>query len=162
MRLIIQPTFRDVLEVNKTLREQRIKGWLPLALGLAILLFSAWEVNVAQNPRDFRVLYGAGALFVILGLLATRVAGLGGWLLKSSREPFLLEVTNEDVAFIRLEARYALAWDRFRRWCLTQNLLILIGFGDCLVVIPRRDCTVDGWRHLHEVVERRMGPPSRW
>lgn len=162
MRLIIQPTLWDVLEVNKTLREQRIKGWLAVALGLGILLFSAWEVNVARNPRDFRVAYASGAAFVVLGLLTTRIAGLGGWLLKTSRESFLLEVTDEDVAIIRLDGRYALPWGGFRRWCVTQNLLILIGLGDCLVVIPKRDCTVDVWRHLHEMVERRIGPPSRW
>jgi hypothetical protein len=81
---------------------------------------------------------------------------------KTSRESFLLEVTDEDVAIIPHDGRYALPWGGFRRWCVTQNLLILIRSGDCLVVIPKRDCTVDGWRHLHEMVERRMGPPSRW
>jgi hypothetical protein len=161
MRLTFQHTLTDLLEVNCTAREERLKGWLIALVGAAHVLLGVWVVFFWGNQPDATPVFLAGGAFLGLGAVATRLAGFGTWLLKSRRVPFELEVGPSGIAFVEADGLRRVGWELFSRWYETPNLIVLVSGGDSLA-IPRRSCGEAEWVALLGWVCGGIGQPARW
>jgi hypothetical protein len=161
MRLTFHHNLGDILELNRSIREQRLKAWLVTVLGLVALVVAAWLAAFRKNQPDATPVFVSAAVLLLLGAFTTRLAGLGAWLLKARRTPYALEVTPEGLAFVDEHDEALLQWPRFSRWYQTPNLLVLVAAGDALAV-PKRSCSEAEWTELLALVQRCVGSPSRW
>jgi heme A synthase len=161
MRLTFQHTLADILELNRTLREQRLKAWLISLLGVGHMLLGMWMIVFGGREADGALVFVAGGIFLGLGAICTRLAGLGTWVLKARRTPIELEVDASGFTFIEAEGLYVAPWEVFRRWYVSKNLLVLVGRGDNLA-IPKRSCPEAEWEELLGLVQSGIGDPARW
>jgi hypothetical protein len=161
MRLTFQHTLGDILELNRSVREQRLKAWLVIVLGMGFLLAAAWLAALRNNQPDATVVFIVAAVIILIGAFGTRVAGLGAWFLKARRSPYELEFCPDGVAFLEDRVRVLVGWEHFYRWYHTKRLLVLVTAGDALA-IPKRSCGDAEWAELLAIIERYLGSPSRW
>jgi hypothetical protein len=160
MRLTFQHNLGDILEANCACREQRIKGWLGTLFGVGLMLTGV-VASFQDSQRDQTPVFISAAMFVLIGLFATRIAGLGAWYSKAQRSPFEIEVAAEGIAFITHHEPALLEWQSFSRWFRTKNLLALVTCGDALV-IPKRSLDETQWQELLALVRSNLGNPARW
>jgi hypothetical protein len=165
MRLTIHHTLRDILELNRTVREQRLKAWLISLLGVAHLLLGAWLVAFRGNQPNASLAFAAGGAFLGLGALVTTLAGFGAWVFRRERAPLVLEFGPSGVAFVEADGPHWVRWELFSRWYETRNLIVLIAGrvagGDSLAV-PKRNCPEAEWDTLRGWIQSGIGSPSRW
>src|SRR5688572_18308100 len=139
VRLTVQHRFPDVLELNRTAREQRVKAWLIMLVAAALAALGLWVLWFEENrPTATPVLVSAG-VFLLLGIGAPWLAALGAWLLKARRKAFEMVIDPGGVTLVLGPDRVMFVWGVFRRWFETPNLLVLVGRGDSLA-IPKRSC----------------------
>lgn len=156
MRLRFQHTLADILELNRAAKEQRIKSLLVLLFAAALALVAAsWALFDQNQPNAIAALEFAG-VFLVLGLAAPWIAGMGAWLFKASRAPYEVEIKPEGVVLIVGTKLIECTWKDFRRWFRTENLLVLVGKGEALA-IPKRCCDIVEWKSLGEVVRAGLG-----
>jgi hypothetical protein len=82
-----------------------------------------------------------GAFFLTLGLLATRIAGVGAWLFRGAKGLWSLEMSVQGVRVTVGEEHYEAGWEAFKPFYETPNLIVIPirGIGDGLM-IPKRCC----------------------
>src|SRR5438067_7805336 len=100
MRLTIRPTLRDVMELNCSIREQRIRGWCIMLTGAGGLCFAAVWGFFIDGSRDPTPVVVGSAVILLIGAIATRLAGLGAWLIKTPKAAFEVEVSQAGVTFL--------------------------------------------------------------
>ncbi len=134
MRVTVKHTLADILELNCSVREQRIRGWLVMALAASAWLYGIWLlINPGNRPEPTPLFFAAGML-TLVGLFATRLAGLGAWLLKTQRSPYELEFDEAGITLMMGHEELSLPWSRFSRWLLTRNLLVLVSPAEAVAV----------------------------
>jgi hypothetical protein len=160
MRLTFQHTLGDILELNRSGREQRLMAWLVTLLGVGSLFVGIWVAIFQDNRPEPTPVFIAAGVFILLGCFATRLAGLGAWFLKAERTPFEIDVGPEGVVFLERGERAVVGWESFSRWYETETLLVLVAHGDA-VAIPKRSSSEAGWRELLALVRTNLGSPAR-
>jgi hypothetical protein len=159
MRLSFRLKLADFLEVNRTAWEQRMKALVVILLAIFMGLIGGWLVLFRGNQPDATVVFGAAGLFLVLGLCAPWIAGLGGWV-KGPRSTVDVEITLDGVVIQARAKRIELGWNSFQRWYETTNLIVLVGCGDA-IGIPRRSCEHSEWGTLRELLRTALGQPAR-
>jgi hypothetical protein len=121
MRLKFQHTLADIMETNCSAFEQRIKGWLVLAMAFSLIIIG---FVVSLYDGDQTMLF-VGLPFLALGLLGTRIAGIGAWFLKARRSSsYDIEVSETGITFFEVSPPTNAAWEIFLRWVETKNLIL--------------------------------------
>lgn len=161
LQLKFQHTLEDILELNRTAREQRLKAWFISAFGVVLLLWGGWFAAFGDPERSAAPIFVSGGFFLLIGLFATRLAGYGAWRLKASRAPYELELTSSGVKFLESDGPQNVPWEDFPRWYLTPNLLVLVGRADALA-IPKRSCPESAWCEVLDLVRNYVGEASLW
>jgi hypothetical protein len=161
MRLTFQHTLGDIIELNCSLRTQRIRAWLVILMGMASLGMGLWVFLCRDSQPNPIPVFVAGTAFILLGAIAPRLAGLGAWFLKAQRAPYELEFSSAGVVFVRGSEEVSASWNRFSRWYETKKLLALVAPSEVLAV-PRRSCGEAEWQELLSLVRSKLGDPARW
>jgi hypothetical protein len=157
MRLQYRLDLGEVLELNVASRLQRLKGGFTAALGAGQILVGAWLACFRNDNPASAPVFIAGTFFLFLGLVASRIAGLGAWLLGCAPQ-LDLEITSGGVTFLNTPGTPLVSWDQFTRWHATTRLLVLeIGWNDALAV-PKRSCDPASWDELVEWVRFGINP----
>jgi hypothetical protein len=151
----------DILEFNRSMREQRIKGYVVILLGVGLLAVGIEIVAFQQGQPEPAPVFIFGGAFILLGVFVTRLAGIGAWFLKSQRTLFEIEIRPDGVAFLEGSQTDLIGWENFSRWYETRNLLVLMTRGDGLA-IPKRSCGEAEWHALQALVREKLGAPARW
>src|SRR5262245_51642971 len=125
MKLLIQPTFADIMEFNRWDPRQRliaylVGGGLGACSLVAGLYFWLLEGDVAQGLR-FRVV---AVIFLVIGAVMPRVGGLGSWLLRY-HQPWSLETNEEGVVHTATGGEVRVKWEALGRFYETPNLIVL-------------------------------------
>jgi hypothetical protein len=160
VQIQVRPRFQDVMELNRWAWNQRIKGYVAVGGGIIIALISVvmwWVQDEGPGPLPGVL---AGGMFVLIGLIATRVAGAGAWLFQRAWRPYLVEVGPEGVAVTPDgKERVAAGWDAFKPYYETPNLLVLpIRNVDDAVSIPKRCCSQEQLTELRQLLTGRGTP----
>ncbi len=162
MRLKFQHTLADIMELNRSARDQRIGGWIVVLMGIAMMLVG---ISVAIFPSDKAApmeFFPWAIIFVVLGLSTTRIAGFGAWFLKVRRAPpYEIEINQDGLAFLNGGQPVVVAWTNFSRWFETKNLLVLLAPEDA-VAIPKRGTNCTEIEELANLVRSKLGTASRW
>jgi hypothetical protein len=161
LRLHFQHNVKDILELNRNAREQRLAAGVVGLTAVGLSLTGLWMAfRQDADPSPIPVFVAAAFIFII-AIIATRLAGLGAWLLKTQKVPFELEIDARGVTFIDQAEPALVGWEHFRRWFMTPNLLALATSQDALA-IPRRCCSDPEWEQLQQIVRNAIGSPARW
>jgi hypothetical protein len=158
VRIHIQPRFQEVIELNRWAWEQRLKGYIIIALGIALVITGVGVSFVQENgPDPFPVIL-FGGIFILMGMAATTLAGVGAWVHKRGWRPYLVEVSSEGVAVTtegseRVEA----GWEAFKPFYETPNLLVLpIRNVNDSVAIPKRCCSHEQLSEVRNLLARNL------
>src|SRR5262245_33358561 len=161
MRVIVQHTRGEIMELNRTAFKQRLAGWGIMSTGVFAFLTAGWLIVFRENKPDSTILFVVGAVLFFLGSMTTRVAGLGAWYLQTRRSPLELDIISPGIS----DGDHLFGWENFSRWYQTENLLVLVcaGYakGDSLA-IPKRCCSETEWRQLLDTVRSALGEPAKW
>jgi YcxB-like protein len=160
MRFHFQHQLTDILELNRTAREQRFKALLVILFVIALGLVGVWLAIFQGNQPDSIAAFEFAGIFLVHGLAAPWIAGLGAWFFKTTREPFEVEIKLDGVIISSGSNCTELNWKNFRRWYETKNLMVLVGIGDAFA-IPKRSCGAADWQNLQEVVRCGLGDPAK-
>jgi hypothetical protein len=161
MRLTFQHTLSDILELNRAAREQRIKAWLCILLGAGHFFLGVLMAVFGDSRPDPTPVFLVACMLLLIGVCATWLAGLGGWIFWARRTPYELEVGPEGIVFLEREGPLVLGWESFSRWYETATLLVLVAHGDGLA-IPRRCSSPAEWGKVLALVRTKLGDPARW
>jgi hypothetical protein len=156
----IFPEFQDVLELNTWAWPQRVKGYIAVGFGLLMALGCVVDWAVRENAPNPLLGVGAGVMFILIGLIATRLTALGAWLRRSARRPYLVEVSPEGVAVTNEGKERACAgWEPFKPYYETPNLLVLpIRHAGDALMIPKRCCSAEQLAELRDLLTQRGTP----
>lgn len=156
LRVTVTATLADVLELNRTSREQRLKGWLAAGFGILQLVLAACFLLAGDRWELARGLVIPGVLFLLIGLAAPTLAGLGTWFFRHPRRPFTLEFVPSGVFVEDQGNRDHLEWGVVERWYQTTNLIVLVIPGDAIAV-PKRCCSAEDLMVLVRIIEQGVG-----
>jgi YcxB-like protein len=157
--LRLQHSLHDIIELNRTVREQRLRAWIIGILAVGLGAAGLWMAYRGDGPSPAPV-FVAAALSAALAVGAPWLAGLGAWLLKTPKTPLEVYIDFNGVLFIEQDQRAIVRWGEFRRWFTTPNLLVLVGKQDALA-IPRHCCNAAQWEVLERLVHQALGSSGR-
>jgi hypothetical protein len=161
VRLKFKHTLADIIELNGSVRAARLVGWFPAGMGIALVLVGIGVIVFRNSEPDPTVVFLFGLIFIAMGLLATRIAGLGAWILIARKSPtYDIEFGDTGVTFLDKEQVFV-PWESFTRWIETKNLLLLVTPLDILA-IPKRGTSSLELVDLLSLLRNKLGVPSRW
>jgi len=144
------------MEVNRWEFTQRLKGYLTMGLGAFISIVGLHVWIVQDRPGAPGVVL-IGGLFGLLGIFATRIAGICAWLFKTDKRSYTLEFGSGDGVKVTIDGEQrGLEWGIFAPCYKTPNLLVLpfLKSADGLI-IPKRCCEPGELELLRELLARR-------
>jgi hypothetical protein len=153
MRLRYRLNLAELLELNRSSRYQRMKGAIVIAAGTMQLLLAVWMAYYPTEGRDAIIVAIFGTVFVLLGISAPMLAGLGKWALGGAPEIYM-DVSDGGIRFADKEGEFLIPWGRFKRVYKTRRLLVLeYHWAADVLAIPRRCCESGKWPCLLEWAE---------
>jgi hypothetical protein len=134
-----EQTWDDVLELNRTMPKVRLLGWLTGLVGVAIIV--AGFIVLSRGTPSPTPLFVCGPAFVLLGLLAPRLAAWGIWKRRGAHR-LIAEIDDAGMVWRVDETeggRVRMTWDAFDRAYETPRLIVIHrGLTNVGVMIPKR------------------------
>lgn len=166
LQLTFQNTLADVIECNRILREQRVKAYLILGFGGVVILLGLFQIFLKEDQKGNMVLL-SGLIFLVLGLLTTRLAGFGAWILKTRNRFFSFKLDKGGVIQEEMDGQFHFEWKLFSRWNQTKNLILVVTASNLftppdVVIIPKRCCCDEELKILQALLEDALGKSSGW
>ncbi len=162
LRLVFQHKLSDVLELNCSVREQRIKAWLTTLMGVVVFLIVTWATDNQNDQADRALGFIVAFVFLLLGQLIPWIAGLAAWFFKVRQTHYEMEIGLEGITLLEGTKQVLVPWECFRRWYQTLNLVVLVLIGSDALVIPKRCCCDARLVEVLALVMKGLGNPSRW
>jgi hypothetical protein len=158
MKLLIEPTFADMMEFNRWDPRQRLIASLVCG-GLAACSLVAGLYFWLQEG-DMEKLLGfccCGLIILVIWAVLPRVSGLGSWLLRY-HEPWSLETNDEGVVHNARGGEVRAKWEALGRFYETPSLVVLPLRDDLdSLAIPKRCCAEGELTELRELLTKKLG-----
>ena len=163
LKLSYRNTFSEVMELNKYAPEVRLKGYMTFGIGVIVLLVGSITLLFNHDDSKWILLLWSVGLCFMMGIIVTRLAGLGAWI-RSSR-PLLSFEFSLVTALVKIDDEaIELGWESCGYFYETPNLIVLRVPGDSFA-IPKRAGGSDDILLLLRLLKKKLPtrPPSwRW
>jgi hypothetical protein len=150
MKFRYRLTLAELLDLNRSSLQQRVGGYVVVAMGVAQIGLAAYMAWPERSDRAF-LPFAIGCCFLVLGLATPTIAGLGSWVLGRNLE-ISLDVNERDVCYSDSNGQRVLPWNSLAKWSSTRSLWVL-EFEEVWFTLPKRCCEPDQWQTILRWVE---------